>query len=83
MLNELLEQDARVLRDPAFQVMVSNLADSAVTLNLRCWANSGDYWSLRFHLIRRCKEVLDAAGITIPFPQRDVHLFPAPPGPPA
>ncbi len=82
-LNELLEQEARVLGDPPHQVMVSNLADSAVTLNLRCWTNSGDYWGLRFDMIRRCKEVLDAAGITIPFPQRDVHLFPAPQEAPA
>ncbi|MFQ5953642.1 MAG: mechanosensitive ion channel family protein [Kiloniellales bacterium] len=76
-LGAMLEEDERVLRDPPFQVMVTELADSAVTLNVRCWTRAGAYWDLRFDLLRRCKEVLDAEGISIPFPQRDVHLFEA------
>ncbi len=63
-----------MLRDPPFQVMVTELADSAVTIGLRCWANSADFGNLRVDLLRNTKERLDAAGISIPFPQRDVHL---------
>ncbi len=54
--------------------MVTELADSAVTIGLRCWANSDDFGNLRVDLLRNTKERLDAAGISIPFPQRDVHL---------
>lgn len=74
-LGALLEAEGRVLRDPPFEVIVTELADSAVTLGLRCWANNADYWNLRFDLMRDVKERLDAAGISIPFPQRDVHLI--------
>ncbi len=55
--------------------MVKELGDSSVNLNLRCWAAPGDYWNLRFDLTKAVKQRLDAEGITIPFPQRDVHLY--------
>ena len=74
-LGDLPDQDQRVLRDPAPRVMVSELADSAVTTNLRCWANSADFWRLKFDLPRAVKDRLDAEGISIPFPQCDVHLY--------
>ncbi len=72
---DLLVKDERVNDDPAPQVMVKELGDSAVNLNLRCWIAPGDYWSLRFDLTKAIKQRLDAEGITIPFPQRDVHLI--------
>ena len=72
---DLLVKDERVNDDPEPQVMVKELGDSAVNLNLRCWIAPGDYWSLRFDLTKAIKQRLDAEGITIPFPQRDVHLF--------
>ena len=74
-LLDLLVKDERVNDDPAPQVMVEELGDSSVNLNLRCWAAPGDYWNLRFDLTKAVKQRLDAEGITIPFPQRDVHLF--------
>ena len=77
VLNDLLANDDRILKEPAHQVMVKELADSSVNLNLRCWANRQDYWSLLFDLTQQAKERLDEHGISIPFPQRDVHLFPA------
>ena len=77
VLNDLLVNDDRILKDPAHQVMVKELADSSVNLNLRCWTNRQDYWSLLFDLTQQAKERLDEHGISIPFPQRDVHLFPA------
>ena len=77
VLNDLLVNDDRILKDPAHQVMVKELADSSVNLNLRCWTNRQDYGSLLFDLTQQAKERLDEHGISIPFPQRDVHLFPS------
>ncbi len=74
VLTNLLEGDERVRAEPAPQVMVTELADSAVNINLRCWTESGNYWGLRFDLARGAKECLDREGVTIPFPQRDVHI---------
>jgi small conductance mechanosensitive channel len=72
-LSDLLAGDERVLDDPAPQVMVSELADSSVNLNLRCWADTSDFWALKFDLTRQAKERVEAAGCSIPFPQRVVH----------
>ncbi len=77
VLMDLLENDTRAHADPAPEVMVSELAESSVNLGLRCWTDAGDYWSLRFDLTKAAKQRLDAEGITIPFPQRDVHLYQA------
>ncbi len=74
-LMDLLVKDERVHGDPAPQVMVKELGDSSVNLNLRCWTDPGNYWSLRFDLTKAVKQRLDAEGITIPVPQRDVHLY--------
>ena len=71
---KLLRDDSRVLGEPAPEVLVKELADSAVSLNLRCWTKADDYWPLLFETTKAAKVGLDAAGISIPFPQRDVHL---------
>ena len=78
VLKQLLATDDRVLDEPAAEVMVTGLADSAVIVNMRCWTEAANYWALLFHLNRSAKLALDTAGITIPFPQRDVHLKAAP-----
>ena len=75
VLSELLQNDERILDDPAHQVMVKELADSSVNINLRCWTNRENYWSLRFDLTKQAKQRLDEYDISIPFPQRDVHLY--------
>lgn len=72
-LRDLLDGDERVLRDPEPQVMVSALADYSVDLTLRCWANTADFWALKFDLTRQAKERVEAAGCTIPLPQRVVR----------
>lgn len=56
-------------------VVVSELADSSVNLSLRYWANNDDFWALRWHVLEEGKMRLEAAGIVIPFPQRDIHVF--------
>ena len=73
-LLDLMTSDSRANAEPEPQVLVKELADSSVNLNLRCWAAAGDYWGLLFDLNKAVKLRLDAEGITIPFPQRDVHL---------
>jgi small conductance mechanosensitive channel len=75
LLRGLVERDERVLKDPAPQVMVTELADSAVTLTMRVWANTDVYWDLLWDLNRAAKIELDKAGFTIPFPQREVHVY--------
>ena len=74
VIRRVLENDERVLADPPIQVAVAELGDSSVNFVVRPWCRAEDYWALRFDLTRRLKEELEAAGCSIPFPQRDVHL---------
>lgn len=76
---EILEREDRILRDPAPVVAVAGLGDSSVNLMVRPWCKPQDYWPLRADLMRQLKEGLEAAGCSIPFPQRDVHLHEAAP----
>jgi len=76
LLEQILADDERVLKDPAPAVTVAELADSSVNFNVRPWCNSGDYWALRSDLLHRVKQTFDENGISIPFPQRDVHYHP-------
>ena len=66
--------DKRVLNDPPPQVFVDQLGDSAVVLRLRVWSATGDYWDVRRALTKSGKAALEAAGLSIPFPQRDLHI---------
>lgn len=70
-----LKGESRILNDPAPQAMVSALDDSAVIISLRGWVQAGDYWPVLFDLNRNIKRAIETAGLTIPFPQRDVHLI--------
>ena len=70
--------DSRVLKDPAPQIAVSEMADSSVNFVVRPWCNRTDYWAVKFDLTKAFKEQLEAGGCSIPFPQRDVHLHQAP-----
>jgi len=74
VVNQILGKDDRVLNDPAPVVAVSELGDSSVNLIVRPWCAKEDYWALRFDLQRSFKEQLEAAGCSIPYPQRDVHV---------
>ncbi len=75
ILAGLAKDDSRVLTDPAPTIAVAELADSSVNLVFRPWVKTADYWDVRFDLTEKIKNALDAAGISIPFPQQDVHLF--------
>jgi len=74
-IQRVLEGDPRVLEEPAPVIAVGELADSSVNILVRPWCRKEDYWGLRFDMTRKLKEELEAAGCSIPFPQRDVHLF--------
>jgi small conductance mechanosensitive channel len=75
IITEILSKDERVLKDPPLQVAVSELADSSVNFVARAWVNAGDYWGVVFGATEAVKKRFDAEGISIPFPQRDVHLY--------
>ncbi len=74
-LLELLQEQEDILKDPAPAVMVTELADSSVNLSVRFWARNEVFWERHWYTIEEAKRRLEAAGISIPFPQRDVHFF--------
>jgi small conductance mechanosensitive channel len=75
VLMKLMTEQEGIMKDPAPQVVVTELADSAVNLSLRYWAFNDDFWDCHWFTMEEVKTRLEAAGIGIPFPQRDVHLF--------
>jgi len=76
IITQAMAADSRVLAEPAPSVVVSELADSSVNLTARAWVLNADWWAVRCDLLELVKAHLDQAGISIPFPQRDVHLIP-------
>lgn len=75
ILNELIGSDARILSEPATFVALSELADSSVNFVARAWVKSENYWDVYYDLIEKVKLTFDERGISIPFPQRDVHVY--------
>ncbi len=75
IINDVLEADGRVLTEPASLVAVAELADSSVNIYARPWVQTADYLPAKLALTRRVKERFDQEGISIPFPQRDIHVF--------
>jgi small conductance mechanosensitive channel len=74
ILEEMVAADPRVLAEPAPQVAVSELGDSSVNFVVRPWAASGDFWGLKFDFTEAVKLRFDQEGISIPYPQMDVHV---------
>jgi small conductance mechanosensitive channel len=81
VLKEHAEAHPKVLKNPEVQVVPLSLGDSAVVLQLRAWVNTSEFWAIRWDLTQGGKQALEAAGITIPFPQRVVHMANAAPPP--
>ncbi|MBT8442818.1 MAG: mechanosensitive ion channel family protein, partial [Gammaproteobacteria bacterium] len=75
ILNEIIDAHDKVLDDPQPIIKLHELADSSVNFVVRPWVESDDYWDVYWDLMREVKMRFDAEGISIPFPQRDVHLF--------
>lgn len=74
LLTEILAEDKRILKDPAPTIGLLELADSSVNFAVRPWVKTADYWDVYFSLQETVKQRFDAAGINIPFPQRDLHV---------
>lgn len=74
IIEETVSEHPKVLADPAPTIRVNELGDNSVNFVVRPWANTVDYWDVYWDLMQSIKERFDAAGINIPFPQRDLHL---------
>ncbi len=74
LVEAMAQADDRVLDDPAPMVVVGELADSSVNLVIRLWCKSADYWPLKFDMTKALKQRMDAEGISIPYPQRTLHV---------
>lgn len=70
----LMREDQRILPAPEPGIWLTELADSSVNLTARAWVNNADFWQVRCDLMEKVKEAFDEAGLSIPFPQQDVHL---------
>ena len=75
IIERLVKEDERALEDPAPVIVVSSLGDSSVNITTRVWVNAPDYWGVYFDLTEKVKLAFDQEGVSIPFPQRDVHLY--------
>ena len=75
IFKSIMLADTRVLSDPAPLIAVAELADSSVNFFVRPWVNTEDYWAVKFDLTEKIKLALDESGISIPFPQTDIHLY--------
>ncbi|MBS3786301.1 MAG: mechanosensitive ion channel [Gammaproteobacteria bacterium] len=75
VLNQVIESDQRILSDPEPFLRMSGHADSAVEWTIRAWVKTEDFWPVHWDLVEGTKRALDEAGIAIPYPQRDVHVY--------
>ena len=75
IMREVLDADERILKDPEPTIGLVELGDSSVNFAVRPWVNSADYWNVYFDTNETMKKRFDAEGISIPFPQRDVHIY--------
>lgn len=75
VIESILKTDSRILDDPAYTIAVSEMADSSVNFVVRPWVNTADYWGVYFDLTEKLKVALEENGLSIPYPQRDVHMF--------
>ncbi|MFP4313032.1 MAG: mechanosensitive ion channel family protein [Alphaproteobacteria bacterium] len=74
ILEKIVKDDKRILKEPEAVIAVSELADSCVNIVVRPWVNSADYWSVYFDLQENVKLQFDKEGISIPYPQQDMHI---------
>ncbi len=74
ILRQIAAEEARILDEPAPLIKVESLGDSSVNILFRVWTARADWWDTKLDLTQRCKEALEAGGISIPFPQRDLNI---------
>ncbi|HPE46720.1 MAG TPA: mechanosensitive ion channel, partial [Deltaproteobacteria bacterium] len=73
-IQDVISADARILKDPAPAILVKELANSSVVFQVRSWVKGSDYWGVYFDVIEAVKKGFDEQGVSIPFPQMDVHV---------
>ena len=74
LIESILSEDDKILKDPAWTVAVDNLGDSGITILIRPWVKAADYWDVKWRTLERVHDRLTEANIDIPFPQMTVHL---------
>jgi small conductance mechanosensitive channel len=74
LLKEIIESDERILKEPAPQILMSELANSSVNFSVRMWTKASDYWNVNFDMYEKVFKVFNDNGINIPYPQVDVHI---------
>jgi small conductance mechanosensitive channel len=72
---EVINANSKILKEPKTDILVSELGDSSVNFNVRPWVNTTDYWNVYFDVTEQIKKKFDEQNISIPFPQRDVHMY--------
>ena len=77
IIGSIISADDRCKTDPEPLIVVGNLGDSSVDIIVRIWCTGSDYWDLKWHLLKTVKQTFDKEGVSIPYPQRDVHLISA------
>lgn len=75
ILRQVANEEPRILREPAPLIQVETLGDNSVNILFRVWSAREDWWATKLDLVQRCKEALENGGCSIPFPQRDIHLY--------
>ena len=76
VLNSLISKEKRIQKDPEPAVIVTGLGDSSVNIQMRLWVKGSDYWPVNFDMTKAVKDTFDKEGISIPYPQRTVHMVP-------
>mgnify|MGYP001129107525 FL=1 len=75
LIEDIVKADDRVLDKPPYQIFIESLGDSSVNIKVRMWTKNEDYWNVWLEMSEKVKKTFDSNGVSIPFPQRDVHLF--------
>ena len=75
LIEGIISDNSLILTDPAPTIMVLELGESCIDIAVRPWVKTGDYWAVRADLLQTIKETFDKQGISIPYPQRDIHMI--------
>lgn len=74
LIQGVIAEDSRILKEPASQQLVMELGASSVDIAVRVWCATSDYWQVRSDMLEKIKTTLEGAGLSIPYPQQDVHI---------
>lgn len=72
---DIAKKNAKILKSPEPFIAMSEMGDSSINITFRVWVNNSDYWPVYFSTLEEVKKAFDSNGISIPYPQRDVHLY--------